>query len=232
MKKLVLWLVVAAALLLLRAVFTQFGPAGDVYLLALVVGTLMSYERWRRRRGSDVIALGEQLAALEPATGRPAPEATTLLPTSDSEATYLVFTYPAASRLGAYLGAVLCAFFGIGFLLSLILHPTDDPANSWVLFIIGVLSLVGLVWSGWKLSWIGASVAVSGSDLVHRSPTGRLTRLPWETLTRITRDRFPRAITFWGPGGTQIRIYSPIAENGALHQAVRAILQPPGADAS
>lgn len=227
-KKLLLWLILAAGLVLLRVVFTQFGPIGDFYLLVLVVSTAIAWERRQRRRGGDVMALGEQLAALQASSPHPPlDDDDDAPPRSDDEpgATYLVFAYPTASRIRAYLAALLCGFFGIGFLLSLVLHPTDDPANSWLLFVLGVACLTGLLWSAWQLSWIGASIAVSAADLILRSHSGHLTRLPWTALTRITRQRFPRSLTFWGGDNGPIRVYPPIADDSALAQTVGAILK-------
>jgi hypothetical protein len=223
--KLVRWLVLAAGLLLLRTGFTRFGPMGDVYLLVLVVGSAIAWELRRRRRGGDIIALGEQLAAIAAADHSPPSNDASPPSQAESEPTYLVFTYPPASRLRAYIAALLCGFFGIGFLLSLVLYPTNDPANSWLLFGLGIACLGGLVWSVWQLSWIGASLAVSQADLVHRSPSGHLTRLPWAALTGITRQQFPVSLTFSGSGSIQIRVYSPIATDTSLLQAVAAIVK-------
>jgi len=43
-------------------------------------------------------------------------------------------------------------------------------------------------------------------------------------LTRVTRQRFPTALTFWG-GRVQIRVYAPIATDRALLQALGAIVK-------
>jgi hypothetical protein len=215
-----LLLVLTAGLIVLRIGFTHFGPIGDVYLLALVVGSAISWERWRRRRGGDLIALAEQLASADPIPPSEAAENPISQGEAQAQAAYLVFTYPSASRLRAYLTALFCTFFGVGFLLSLILDPTGDPANSWLLFGLGVLCLGALPWSIWQLVWIGASLALSPRELVHRSPRGRLTRLSWEALTRITRQRYPFSLTFWGTDHTTIRIYTPLAADAHLLRAI------------
>lgn len=226
------WLTLGAALVLLRTIFTLFGPRGDFYLLALLVSAAISWETWRRRQADVVTDFRNQVAPISDSPGLNPPSADgATLPDPEPEVTHLVFTYPPDSRFRAWLAVLLSGTFGIGFLSSVAFHPEDDPANGWMLFVFGVLCLIGLAISVWQLSWIGASLAVSREELIHRAHNGRLARIPWTALARITLERFPKSIAFLGRDGTTIRIYSNIGGFPVFLRTIGTLLgiQLPGA---
>jgi hypothetical protein len=204
------WLAVVAGLIAFRALLGLLGPHADGYLLVGLLGAWLGVFVWRRSRarGAEYLrSLGVPDPVSPPPTQPPPPELNPPSPEAPAQVTDFVFTYPPNSRLRATLAVLFFGIFGLGFLLPLLRGSEDDPANGWLLFILGTLSLTTATLSVRQLSWTGCIIGLNATGLFHQDHKGRVTSIPWRDLRRVRTQRFPYLMIFTGVDGTRIHAY-------------------------
>jgi hypothetical protein len=221
------WLAVIGAIIGLRALFGLLDPDTDAYLLAALVGAWFWVVIWRRNRaqgGEYLRSLGVTDPGTPPQPQPPPPESSTTSSEPAAEPTGFVFTYPPNSRLQAMLAVPFFGVFGFGFLLPLLRGAEDDPANGWLLFIFGTLSLITAALNVRQLSWIDCVIGLDATGLVHQDHKGRMASIPWTNLRRVRAQRFPPLMIFSGADGTRIYAYPELVGYSTFQQLVAQVL--------
>ena len=225
----------------LRALGEHFGQRWDAYLLAFVVVTLLAGGFYNRSRwhgtlkrlgyGSDTerAKILQDLADKDLAVSWYAAHETGIepLPVAPQEGT---FSYPPGSRSLLTFQFWACVLFAGGFLRPIITEGSTDPANDWVLFVLGLVFLGGAAMAIARSRRVGRSVTIDAHgvrETLRDHVTGEIT---WEKLGLIRRRR-AGGLEFRSLDGRRLIIYPQLRGYGNFVMLLRAFLQAGAPDA-
>lgn len=201
------FLFIIGMLVLFRVLGQLFGESFDKFLVGGIVvlffgGMLYQRSSWsslldRLGRGSDEERreIIERLAATDLAAAwRAGYESGLFTVTALPRAAR--FNYPTGSRFILSVYFWVLTVFAVGFLWGVVRHGAEDPANGWVLFILGLCLLGFAAVFHTRLQWMGRQIAIDEYGVRELLNDQVTTDIKWNRLYRVRLRRL---------GGVELR---------------------------
>ena len=194
------FLFVIGLLVLFRALGQLFGEVPDTVfvggIVVLFFGGILYQRSWwasildRLGRGSDEErrAIMERLAADDLAVAWRAGQETGLF-TVTALPQAATFNYPPGSRFIISVYFWLITVFAFGFLWAVVRHGGEDPANGWVLFILGLCLLGWAAALNTRLQWLGRQIIIDENGVRELMKDQVTTDIRWNRLSRVRLRR-------------------------------------------
>ena len=194
------FLFVIGLFVLFRALGQLFGDSFDTFfvggIVVLFFGGILYERSWwsnildRLGRGSDEErrAIMEGLAAKDLAVAWRAGQETGLF-TVTALPQAARFIYPEGSRFFVSVHFWLLTVFAVGFLWGVVRHGGEDPANGWVLFILGLCLLGWAAALHTRLQWLGRQIMIDEYGVRELMNDRVTTDIRWNRLFRVRLRR-------------------------------------------
>jgi len=218
-----------AAFMGARWALNEMTPHGDVYFFSGLIICQIGWSLYRRSRIQALMSLWFRSSDAEREALMPTLlSAVGMSPTLSAPVVAedrLIFEYPStASRGGLTVLFWICVVFAVGMLRPILSSDNLDPANEWMLFILGCMLALGGYWISRKLRYVGDLVIVDEFGLeVQRGKRVR-ERISWSEITQVGGGQSSLPLVFGAEDGRKITVWPELIDHVVFEDVVARCL--------